>query len=46
METLIKKKGTLLVSSNKKNEIEKETKVPSSFNSHEINLKIYDYAIF
>lgn len=46
METLIKKEGTLLVSSNKKNEIEKEAKAQISLNSHEINLKIYDYAIF
>lgn len=46
METLVKKEDNLLVSTNKKNEVKKDTKTSKSLNSHEINLKMYDYMIF
>ena len=46
METLIKKEENLSVSTNKKNEVKKEITTSTSLNSHEINLKMYDYMIF
>lgn len=46
METLVKKEDNLLVLTPKKNEVKKEIKTSKSLNSHEINLKMYDYMIF
>lgn len=46
METLVKKEGTLSLSTNKKNEVNKEMNAPKPLNSHQINLKMHDYMIF